>query len=106
MFLKGDIPILISKESTDVWFHRNLFLLNLTAGAPPDMYSKDGQNWQFPLYNWPEMEKEHYAWWQQRLNLASRLYDIFRIDHVVGFFRIWAIPLGKKGIGWEIFSCR
>ena len=98
VFLKGDIPILISKESADVWFNRNLFLFDLTAGAPPDMYSKEGQNWEFPLYNWPEMEKQGYAWWQQRLSLASSLYDLFRIDHIVGFFRIWAIPLGKKGV--------
>lgn len=97
IFLKGDIPILISKESADVWFHRNLFLLNQTAGAPPDMYAKEGQNWQFPLYNWPEMEKQHYQWWIKRLNLASQLYDLFRIDHVVGFFRMWSIPVGKKG---------
>lgn len=103
IFLKGDIPILISKESADVWFNRNLFLLDLTAGAPADMYSKEGQNWQFPIYNWPEMEKQHYAWWQERLAVAGRLYDLFRIDHVVGFFRIWAIPLGKKGMDGKFF---
>ena len=103
VFLKGDIPILTSKESADVWLNRNLFILNLTAGAPPDMFSKEGQNWQFPIYNWQEMEKQHYAWWQERLDIASRLYDLFRIDHVVGFFRIWAIPPGKKGIDGKFF---
>lgn len=103
VLLKGDIPILISKESADVWLNRNLFLLNSSAGAPPDMYSKEGQNWQFPLYNWPEMEKEHYTWWHQRLSVASKLYNLFRIDHIVGFFRIWAVPLGKKGIDGDFF---
>lgn len=98
IFLKGDIPILISKESADVWLHRHLFQLDLTAGAPPDMYSEEGQNWQFPIYNWSEMEKNHYSWWRLRLKVATHLYDIFRIDHVVGFFRIWAIPLDKKGL--------
>lgn len=103
VFLKGDIPILISKESTDVWLNRKLFFLHLTAGAPPDMFSKEGQNWQFPIYNWSEMEKQDYAWWRQRLKLASRFYDIFRIDHVVGFFRIWSVPLDKQGKDGQFF---
>ncbi|MBN9379013.1 MAG: 4-alpha-glucanotransferase [Chlamydiales bacterium 38-26] len=98
VFLKGDIPILISRESVDVWSNRNLFVLAFSAGAPPDMYSLEGQNWEFPIYNWAEMEKKHYLWWKLRLSVASHLYDIFRIDHVVGFFRIWAIPPGKKGV--------
>jgi 4-alpha-glucanotransferase len=97
VLLKGDIPILISRESADVWHDHNLFILTETAGAPPDMFSKEGQNWQFPIYNWQEMEKQHFVWWQKRLELASRIYDLFRIDHVVGFFRLWAIPFGKKG---------
>ena len=100
IFLKGDIPILINRESADVWLHRTLFLTQFSAGAPPDMYSANGQNWGFPLYDWKEIEKKNFAWWKQRLNVATQFYDIYRIDHVVGFFRIWAIPkghLGKEG---------
>jgi 4-alpha-glucanotransferase len=93
--LKGDIPILISRDSADVWHSRHLFLLHLSAGAPPDMYSREGQYWGFPLYDWEEMEKQDYAWWRQRLQFASHLYHLYRIDHIVGFFRMWAIPLNK-----------
>lgn len=92
VFLKGDIPILIDHESADLWLHRPLFNTTLTAGAPPDAYSAFGQNWGFPLYNWEEMEKQGYAWWKDRLKYASNFYHIFRIDHIVGFFRIWGIP--------------
>lgn len=95
VLLKGDIPILLNRESADVWHHRNLFLLNLAAGAPPDIYAKEGQMWGFPLYNWESMEKQGYQWWKERLGTASWLYHLYRIDHIVGFFRIWAIPLGK-----------
>lgn len=99
-FLKGDIPILISRESADVWLHPDLFILNYVAGAPPDMYSKDGQNWEFPLYNWQAMESDHFKWWKQRLEVASHFYHLYRLDHVVGFYRIWAITphgLGREG---------
>ena len=92
IFLKGDIPILIGRDSADVWYHRQLFLLHLAAGAPPDMYTREGQHWGFPLYDWDAMEKEKYIWWKKRLELASKLYHIYRIDHVVGFFRMWGIP--------------
>ena len=100
IFIKGDIPILINRESADVWAHRSLFQLQYSAGAPPDIYSKDGQKWGFPIYNWEAMEKDHYHWWIARLRTAAHFYDIYRIDHIVGFFRIWAIPLqltGKHG---------
>ncbi|KIC75881.1 4-alpha-glucanotransferase [Neochlamydia sp. TUME1] len=103
ILLKGDIPILISRESADVWLHRKLFIMDQNAGAPPDIYSQEGQNWHFPLYNWEEMEKDHYTWWQERLKVAGRLYDIFRIDHIVGFFRIWAIPLGQASVQGKFF---
>lgn len=93
--LMGDLPILINRESADVWLQRDLFDLDYAAGAPPDMYAEDGQKWGFPLYNWKEMEKTNYSWWRTRLTIASRFYHIFRIDHVVGFFRLWAIPQGK-----------
>lgn len=95
IFLKGDIPILINRDSADVWLHRELFLLGFSAGAPPDMFSKEGQFWGFPLYNWQEVEKEHFAWWRTRLQVAEKLYHLYRIDHIVGFFKIWAIPMGK-----------
>lgn len=94
VFLKGDIPILIDHESADLWLHRPLFDTKLAAGAPPDAYAANGQNWGFPLYNWEEMEKQGYSWWKERLAFASNFYHIFRIDHIVGFFRIWGIPEG------------
>lgn len=92
VFLKGDIPILISPDSEEVWRHQDLFNLVYAAGAPPDMYNENGQYWGFPLFEWENMKADGYRWWKTRLNTASRLYDIYRIDHVVGFFRIWAIP--------------
>lgn len=98
IFLKGDIPILLDRESADVWLHQNLFNLEFTAGAPPDAYSEKGQNWEFPLYNWEEMEKTNFAWWRERLAVTSNFYHIYRIDHIVGFFRIWAIPAGHTAL--------
>lgn len=97
-FLKGDIPILLNSNSADVWAHQQLFIHDLVAGAPPDYYNRQGQKWDFPLFNWEAMRKEKFAWWKQRLSIASELYHIYRIDHVVGFFRIWAIPKDKQAI--------
>lgn len=97
IFLKGDIPILINPDSSDVWHHRDLFLLDVEAGAPPDMYNADGQSWGFPLYNWQKISEQGYRWWIERLQLAEKLYTLFRLDHIVGFYRIWAIPSGKSG---------
>lgn len=97
VFLKGDLPILISRDSVDVWLHPEIFDLSYEAGAPPDMYNWDGQVWGFPIYNWENLEKENYQWWKKRLEVASLFYHLFRLDHVVGFFRIWAVPLGKRG---------
>lgn len=96
IFLKGDIPILINMQSADVWANRSLFNLDLVAGAPPDMYSQDGQKWGFPLYNWNTHETHNYSWWKSRLNAASQYYHIYRLDHIVGFFRIWGIPKDQK----------
>lgn len=93
VFLKGDIPILLSRDSADVWCHRDQFNLDFCAGAPPDYYAVEGQKWGFPLYNWKAIEETGFSWWKERLKLAQQLYDIYRIDHIVGFFRIWAIPL-------------
>ncbi|MFA6915695.1 MAG: 4-alpha-glucanotransferase [Parachlamydiales bacterium] len=97
VFLKGDIPILINRDSADVWFHRHLFDLNWSVGAPPDMYSTEGQNWGVPLYCWEAASTALTEWWKQRLEVAQRLYHIYRIDHVVGFFRVWAVLPGQAG---------
>lgn len=95
VYLKGDIPILLSFDSADVWYDSfqdtQIFLRDLSAGAPPDMYSKNGQNWGFPLYDWHCLEGTDFAWWKKRLDYASHFYHLYRIDHIVGFFRIWAI---------------
>lgn len=90
--LKGDIPILINEDSADVWFNRKYFSLADRAGAPPDMFSYGGQNWGFPTYRWDVLEQEDFSWWRSRLAQASKFYHAYRIDHVLGFFRIWAIP--------------
>ena len=94
--IKGDLPIGISRTSVDAWQYPALFNLDSQAGAPPDAFSADGQNWGFPTYNWEEMAKDGYAWWKARLGKMSEYFDAFRIDHILGFFRIWEIPLGIK----------
>ena len=90
--LKGDIPILINEDSADVWYYRKYFSLSDRAGAPPDMYSYSGQNWGFPTYRWDVLEQENFSWWRLRLRQAAKFYNAYRIDHVLGFFRIWKIP--------------
>jgi 4-alpha-glucanotransferase len=90
IILEGDLPILMNEDSCDVWAHPEIFIQELSAGAPPDMYSPDGQNWGFPIYNWEAQEKDNYAWWRSRLAVAGKYYQAYRIDHVLGFFRIWA----------------
>jgi 4-alpha-glucanotransferase len=95
VFLKGDLPILMSEESADVWAERRFFDLDGRAGAPPDMFSPDGQNWGFPVYDWQALAREDYRWWKDRLRQAGKFYSAFRIDHVLGFFRIWRIPHGE-----------
>ena len=90
--LKGDIPILINEDSADVWSERKFFSLDDRAGAPPDMFSYSGQNWGFPTYRWDVLEQDNFNWWRRRLAQASKFYHAYRIDHVLGFFRIWSIP--------------
>ena len=90
--LKGDIPILINEDSADVWADRKYFDLNNRAGAPPDMFSYSGQNWGFPTYRWDALAKDDYIWWRRRLGQAAKFYHAYRIDHVLGFFRIWTVP--------------
>ena len=89
---KGDLPIGVSADSADAYFHPELFNLDSSAGAPPDFFSAEGQNWGFPTYNWEEMARDGYAWWKARLRKMSEYFDAFRIDHILGFFRIWEIP--------------
>ncbi len=91
--IKGDIPIGISRTSVDAWMYPRLFNMNSQAGAPPDDFSVLGQNWGFPTYNWEEMGKDGFAWWKARFSKMSEYFDAYRIDHVLGFFRIWEIPM-------------
>lgn len=93
--LKGDIPILLSRESADVWLYPHLFDTSLSAGAPPDMYNANGQNWGFPLYHWEDAHVLH--WWDERLKVAELFFHLYRLDHIVGFYRIWAFgPEGPR----------
>lgn len=91
--LKGDIPIGISRNSVEAWTEPYYFNLNGQAGAPPDDFSVNGQNWGFPTYNWDVMEKDGYQWWMKRFQKMSEYFDAYRIDHILGFFRIWEIPM-------------
>jgi 4-alpha-glucanotransferase len=90
--LKGDLPIGIDRHSCDAWSAPHLFHMDRQAGAPPDAFAVKGQNWGFPTYNWDAMALDNYAWWSSRLSHLSRYFDAFRIDHILGFFRIWQIP--------------
>ena len=91
--LKGDIPIGISRTSVDAWAYPQLFHMNGQAGAPPDAFAVDGQNWGFPTYDWEEMAKDGYRWFRNRFQKMSDYFDAYRIDHLLGFFRIWEIPI-------------
>lgn len=91
--IKGDIPIGISRTSVDAWVNPRLFNMDSQAGAPPDDFSVMGQNWGFPTYNWEEMNKDGFTWWKNRLRKMSEYFDAYRIDHILGFFRIWQIPM-------------
>lgn len=91
--LKGDIPIGVYRYSCDTWVNPALYNMDEQAGAPPDDFAVKGQNWGFPTYNWEEMSKDHYNWWRRRFDQMSNYFDAFRIDHILGFFRIWSIPL-------------
>ena len=93
VILKGDIPIGVNRYSCDVWMEPKYFNLNSQAGAPPDDFSVNGQNWGFPTYNWDEMLKDDCIWWVRRFQNMSKFFDAYRIDHVLGFFRIWDIPI-------------
>ena len=96
VILKGDIPIGISRDGVEAWVEPKYFNLNGQAGAPPDPFSADGQNWGFPTYNWDEMLKDGCQWWVRRFRKMAQYFDAYRIDHVLGFFRIWEIPMPEK----------
>ncbi len=100
--LKGDLPIGIDRHSVDAWACPHLFKMDSQAGAPPDAFAVKGQNWEFPTYNWEVMREDGYAWWRSRFAHLSRYFDAFRIDHILGFFRIWQVPIDQvEGImGW------
>lgn len=91
--LKGDIAIGVFKNSVDVWQYPELFHIESQAGAPPDDFTVSGQNWGFPTYNWPLMKADNYRWWKSRLRHMEKFFDATRIDHILGFFRIWSIPV-------------
>ena len=92
VLLKGDIPIGISRNSVEAWAEPNYFNMNGQAGAPPDPFSDKGQNWGFPTYKWDVMQQDNYRWWKRRMRKMAAYFDAYRIDHLLGFFRIWEIP--------------
>lgn len=95
IMLKGDLPIGVNRESDDVKQNPHLFNLDMETGAPPDAFSAKGQNWGFPTYNWTAMEAEGFQWWKDRVAWFKKYFDALRIDHILGFFRIWEIPKGS-----------
>ena len=92
IIIKGDIPIGISRNSADAWVEPGLYHMKEQAGAPPDAFTAKGQNWGFPTYNWEAMQQDGFSWWRKRFDQMSNYFDAFRIDHILGFFRIWSIP--------------
>lgn len=92
--IMGDIPIGVNPHGVDTWCNPECFNMGFSAGAPPDYFSKDGQNWGFPTYDWDRMASDGYSWWKMRLKKMSEYFSMYRIDHILGFFRIWEIPRG------------
>lgn len=95
IMLKGDLPIMLNEDSCDVWANPELFRSDLKAGTPPDFENKCGQNWGFPCYFWQNHKETNYRWWKERLKKSEQYYNAFRLDHILGFFRVWAIPKGE-----------
>ncbi|MCL2416405.1 MAG: 4-alpha-glucanotransferase [Bacteroidales bacterium] len=102
--VKGDIPIGVYRYSVDTWTEPHLYHMNCQVGAPPDAFSTTGQIWGFPAYNWDEMAKDNYAWWTRRLKKMEDYFQVFRIDHILGFFRIFQMPLNVKDGLLGVFS--
>ncbi len=96
IILKGDLPIGVSRTSADAWQNPRLFNMDSQAGAPPDAFATDGQLWGFPTYNWDKMAEDGFQWWKDRLKNMEQYFDAFRIDHILGFFRIWEVPANAK----------
>ncbi len=92
MKIMGDLPFLLSQDSAEIWRAPHLFHADLSVGAPPDDFSETGQDWGLPCFNWEEMEKENLNWWRLRIREVAQCYDLIRLDHVVGFFRVWVMP--------------
>lgn len=104
--LKGDIPIGIYRYGCDAWVKPELYNMDAQAGAPPDDFTPIGQNWGFPTYNWKRMQEDGFSWWKQRFEQMSNYFDAFRIDHILGFFRIWSIPShAVQGIMGHFVPC-
>lgn len=120
VYLIGDMPVYVSRDSADVWSNVKLFEFDEkslqpkeVAGVPPDYFSEDGQLWGNPLYNWSVMEKDGFKWWIRRLSAALKIYDKVRIDHFRAFASYWAVPAESKtakvgqwktGPGMKLFS--
>ncbi|MGZ8553626.1 MAG: 4-alpha-glucanotransferase [Chitinophagaceae bacterium] len=106
LVLKGDIPIGIYRYGCDAWVAPELYNMDAQAGAPPDDFTPIGQNWEFPTYNWKRMQEDGFGWWKQRFEQMSNYFDTFRIDHILGFFRIWSIPTNAvQGIMGHFVPC-
>ena len=104
IMLKGDLPIGVNRESEDVKKNPHLFNLDMETGAPPDGFAPQGQNWGFPTYNWTAMEAEDFQWWKERVAWFKQYFDALRIDHILGFFRIWEIPKGSPDASYGHYS--
>ncbi|MCL2027652.1 MAG: 4-alpha-glucanotransferase [Bacteroidales bacterium] len=104
VYLKGDVPIGVNPNSVDTWIEPKLYNLDCQAGAPPDAFSTTGQLWKIPTYNWEEMAKDDYAWWHRRLKKMEDYFRVFRIDHILGFFRIWEIAMDTEDGLLGVFS--
>jgi 4-alpha-glucanotransferase len=104
--LKGDIPIGVYRYGCDAWTAPDQYNMNWQAGAPPDDFTAVGQNWGFPTYNWKKMQEDGFSWWRQRFEQMNDYFDAFRIDHILGFFRIWSIPTHAiQGIMGRFVPC-
>lgn len=105
--LKGDVPIGVNKNSVDTWAYPELFNMDKNAGAPPDMFSEKGQNWELPTYNWDVIKASGFDWWKKRFAQMAHYFDTFRIDHILGFFRIWEIPTNQvEGILGHLYPSK
>lgn len=106
LVMKGDIPIGVYRYGADAWVAPDLYKMDVQAGAPPDDFAVKGQNWGFPTYNWARMQEDGFAWWKERFRQMSYYFDAFRIDHILGFFRIWSIPVhAVQGIMGRFDPC-